>query len=272
MYKHGEWLFKTVFETRWCYLYLLITVPICIYIGMLTSTALSLPALAIVPLLAPFIYDVCFSEFRRGVFHLSFWAIVALLFVTFMISQDYVYRENIINGRYFSNDQMKWLKYNEGYSGTFSSIFTNYFNSYFFVAAASLVSGGVISLFIIAVELNNFAYTLSELLPVSHNSIGTVLSTLYIWEVINFVSYFCITLAFAGFFLKFILDFEFEKKIILKYVILSILILLVSISVRYGFSNHWRSLILKTVDKNDIIVLNMPDDIKTSTSFQFYRR
>jgi len=239
---------------------------------MLTSTALSLPMASMIPLLIPFAYDVCFANLRRGMFHFIFWFIVTALFVGFMSSLDYIYSENIINGKYFANDQFKLIKSSENLVQPVFNILRNYIYNYLFIAIASLVSGGLLAIFIIGILLNNFAYYLSVLLESSHNKLGTILTGFYIWDIISFLSYFAVTLAFASYFLSFIFDFEVNKRMVLKYFLLSLLFLFLSIFFRVFFSKPWQTLILKTVDVNKVVVLNVPDDIRTTTSFQFYRR
>lgn len=272
MYIHGEWLFNTIFETKWCYLYLMIATPICIYIGMLTSTALTLPLGAVIPIVIPLAYDVCFANLRRGFFHLLGWSIIILITVGFLVSLDYIFEENIINGKYFSNDQFFWIKEGAGFTDSFSIIATNYMHNFFFLTFASLFSGGLLSLFIISIELNNFAYFFVNILESSTNPFGTVLLSLYIWELVRIFSYFFVTLSFSGVLFKYIFNIEISKRLVWKYFVLAIMTIFLSIILRSTVYKPWRQLILRTVDTESIIVERMPDDIRTSTSFRFYHR
>jgi hypothetical protein len=272
MYIHGEWLFNTVFETKWCYLYLLIATPICIYIGMLTSTALTLPLGAVIPIMIPLAYDMCFANFRRGLFHLIGWALIILVTVGFLVSLDYIFEENIVSGKYFTNDQLNWLLNKKGFSSSFINIFQNYYHNFFFITLASLFSGGLLALFIISVELNNFAFFFVHILKSSNNQVATLMAAFYIWELARFLAYFFVTLSFSGILLKYIFNFDIAKRLVWKYFLLGLLTISLSIIFRFTLLNPWRQLVLKTVDVDSIFVERMPDDIRTSTSFQFYHR
>ena len=266
MYKHGEFLFKSSFETWLAYPIIFVSTVFLTYSGMFTASAYTLPLFAPFGVFAPLLLAVKLGGFERGIKHLIFWAVIfsgAIFFLT--LYDEPTVKLTVIQSSPFSNEKFSWIKYGTGIS------FKNYFNStiiqLFIVCVSSLVSGGIIGLLIVSRDLAKMGYYIGLLNYYSDDSFVSSTIAWEIWTVIKLIGFLFCIMSLSSYFLYWIMDFELEKRKIMKYFIIGILMVFSSIVFWSIFEKPTQNILNKCA-ANNVPVSKLPPDDET-TDFKF---
>jgi len=266
VYKHGEFLFKSSFETWLAYPLILISTMFLTYSGMFTSSAYTLPFFAPFGVYIPLLLAVKLGNFEKGIKHLIWWSIIfagTIFFLT--LSDEPTVKLTVIQSAPFTNEKFMWIKHGIGFSFKQYSLST--IIEYFIICISTLVSGGVIGLLVISRDLAKMGYYVGLLSYYSDDAAVSTLLAWEIWTVIKLTGFLYCIMALSSYFLYWIMDFELEKRKIMKYFIIGTLMVFSSIFFWAVFSNPTQNFLNKCA-ANNVPVSKIPADEET-TDFKF---
>jgi hypothetical protein len=233
---------------------------------MFTSSAYTLPLFAPVGVLMPLLIAVKIGGFSNGIKHLFTWFItLSLTIFVFTILDNELVKQTVINSYSFCNDKFKWIKFNEVINSY--NFFSDYIGKWFLIGVASLASGGLIGLLLVTRDITKFSYYVGKLCSLSNDSVTSFLVSWEIWTILKTISFLFLIMSLSSFFLYWIMDFELEKRKIIKYFILSFLLLVTSYFFQLVFIAPTQKILDKTT--TDLPIYTLPGGGET-TDFKFY--
>lgn len=266
MYKHGEYLFKSYFETKWAYVIIFVATVFFVYAGMYTSSAYSLPFFAPFGVILPLFYAIKLSRFDRGIRHLIWWAFIfSISIYIFTIYQDYTVQQTVTSALPFTNSKFKWIKHND--LSVEKDVITNYVTQYFFICISSFASGGIIALLIISREISKIAFYVGLLSRFSTDEFVSFLIGWEIWTVVRIAGFLYTIMALSSFFLYWVIDFELQKRQIIKYFIIGFLLVVTSFILKIIFLEPTRKILEKC--SYNLPIAHLPGDEEGTSIFIF---
>ena len=266
MYKHGEYLFKSYFETKWAYVIILVTTVFFIYAGMYTSSAYSLPFFAPFGVILPLLYAIKLARFDRGIRHLVWWAFVfAMTIYIFTIYQDYTVQQTVTSSFPYTNAKFKWIKHND--ITIEKDIINTYVTQYFLICISAFASGGIIALLIVSREISKIAFYIGQLSQYSNDGFVSFIIGWEIWSVVRLAGFLCSIMSLSSFFLYWVMDFELEKRQIIKYFAIGFLLVISSFVLRIIFLSPTQKILQKCAF--DLPIQNLPTDEETTSIYIF---
>jgi len=190
---------------------------------MFTSSAFSLPFFAPLAVYLPLLLAVKLGKFNNGIKHLCFWFFIFFLCIfTHTLYDPQIVQQTVIASGKYTNDKFKWIK--SGDNNILNETFLSYISQYFLICISSLASGGLIGLMIISRDISKLGFYSGSLNMYSDEPIVAFFMSLECWNVIKIIGLLFGVMAFSSFFLYWIMDFELEKRKIIKYFVLGLLL------------------------------------------------
>jgi len=267
LYKHGEHLFKSSFETWLAYPIIAVCTILAAYTGMFTSSAYTLPFFAPFAVYLPLLFAVKLGKFENGVKHLIWWSILYIIAIFFMtLNDEETVKQTVIHSSVYANNKFKWIKYDDlSWNKDFVS---STFGQYFLIGISSLASGGLIGLLIISRELAKMGYYSGVLVLNSMDEFTAFIMSLEIWNILKIIAFLYLIMSLSSFFLYWIMDFELEKRKILKHLLVSFFLIITSVFLQMIFMSPTQKILNKVAP--NLPIMQLPPEAET-TDFKFYK-
>jgi len=192
---------------------------------MFTSSAYTLPLFTPFGVFISLIYAIKLGDYKNGIRHLIFWfCCLAFIIYFFTLYDVYLVKKVIVQGNILTNEKFKWIKYNTPFEK--GNLFFSYLGQIALITLASIASGGLLGLFIVARTITKVAYYVGVLTIYSDDKLIPFLIAWEIWQIVTLIGFLYIILSLSNYFLYWIMDFKFLKRQILKYYCIGILLIL----------------------------------------------
>jgi hypothetical protein len=232
----------TIFSSWRAYLYVLITVPLALFLAILFQSKYGLFLFDVLFFYPLFAFHLMRKEIINAVRLATLWGIwKSILFLALMVSKPYLLDTIVMGAKEYHFDAMQWILRGEGVIAHPEIFVWLHISLLLQVVVSSIISFGFIPMVIGSYQLNIMNYHVGKLIVLSKFKVAPLFLGWPPWSLVRGWAYLFMIVGTVPIFLKLIKNKKSDEiRISPKFIIGGIILVIVDLLLKTLVAPYWR--------------------------------